>query len=145
MTLIAFVFPILRTPKRWLDKCLKSTVSEDPSTSNMVKVPKHCWILHHITFIRYFDHFQENGVGKRLSYWHEKSWNCLLARWLHRLIVNRDKLTIPILMQLSQKQKTFPQFFAAFFNDRDAVIQISTVVPVVSHVACQRVLWNGTF
>ena len=32
------------------------------------------------------------------------------------LVVNRDKLTIPIQMQLSQKQKTFPQFFAAFFK-----------------------------
>ena len=116
MTLIAFVFPILRTPKRWLDKCLKSTVSEDPSTSNMVKVPKHCWILHHITFIRYFDHFLENRVGKRLSYWHEKSWDCLLARWLHCLVVNRDKLTIPIQMQLSRKQKIFLNFSLIFWN-----------------------------
>ena len=31
-------------------------------------------------------------------------------------VLNRDKLTIPIQMQLSQKQKTFPQFFAAFFK-----------------------------
>ena len=31
-------------------------------------------------------------------------------------VVNRDKLTIPIQIQLSQKQKTFPQFFAAFFK-----------------------------
>ena len=27
--------------KRWLDKCLKSPVSEVPSTSNMVNGPKH--------------------------------------------------------------------------------------------------------
>ena len=32
------------------------------------------------------------------------------------LVVKRDKLTIPIQMQLSQNQKTFPQFFAAFFK-----------------------------
>ena len=31
-------------------------------------------------------------------------------------VLNRDNLTIPIQMQLSQKQKTFPQFFAAFFK-----------------------------
>ena len=31
-------------------------------------------------------------------------------------VPNRDNLTIPIQMQLSQKQKTFPQFFAAFFK-----------------------------
>ena len=28
--------------KKWLDKCFKSPVSEDPSTRNMVKGPKHC-------------------------------------------------------------------------------------------------------
>ena len=42
MTFTAFVFPKLRTLKTWLDKCLKSLVSEDPSTSNTVNVPKHC-------------------------------------------------------------------------------------------------------
>ena len=41
MTLIAFVFLKVRTPKTWLDKCLKSPVSEDTSTSNMTDVPKH--------------------------------------------------------------------------------------------------------
>ena len=40
MTLTDFVFPKLRTVKSWLDKCRKSPVLEDPSTSNMVKVPK---------------------------------------------------------------------------------------------------------
>ena len=28
--------------KTWLDKCLKSPVSEDPSKSNMVNGPKYC-------------------------------------------------------------------------------------------------------
>ena len=42
MNLIAFVFRNLRTPKKWLDKYLKSPVSEDLSTSNMVNVHKHC-------------------------------------------------------------------------------------------------------
>ena len=28
--------------KPWLDKCLKSRVSEDPWKSNMVDWPKHC-------------------------------------------------------------------------------------------------------
>ena len=41
MTHIAFVFRKLRTPKTKLDKCLKSLVSEDPSTSNMEDVSKH--------------------------------------------------------------------------------------------------------
>ena len=82
MTLIDFLFPKLRTPKWWSDKCLKAPVSDDPSTSNMVNVPKHCWNLHHSTFIIFIDHCQVNWVGKSLSYWHAKSWDCLLTHWL---------------------------------------------------------------
>ena len=33
-------------------------------------------------------------------------------------VLNRDNLTIPIQMQLSQKQKTFSQFLVAFFKSR---------------------------
>ena len=33
-------------------------------------------------------------------------------------VVKRDKLTIPIQMQVPQKLKTFPAFFAAFFKSR---------------------------
>ena len=55
MSLIAFVFPKLRTTKTWLDKCLKSLVSEDPSKRNMVNVPKHCSNMHHSTFIIFID------------------------------------------------------------------------------------------
>ena len=29
-------------PKTWLDQCLKSPVSEDPTKSNMINKPKHC-------------------------------------------------------------------------------------------------------
>ena len=28
--------------KTWLDKCVKRTVSEDPSTTNMVNLLKNC-------------------------------------------------------------------------------------------------------
>ena len=42
MILIDFVFPKLRTPKTWSDKCLKSSVSEDPSTTNIANMPKRC-------------------------------------------------------------------------------------------------------
>ena len=82
MTLLDFVFPKLRTPKTWLDKTLKSPVSEEALTSNMVTVSKHCWNLHHSTFIIFIDHCQGNWVGKSLSYWHAKFWHCLLTHWL---------------------------------------------------------------
>ena len=42
MTLRAFVFPILRSPKMWLEDCLKCALSDDRSTSNMVNVLKPC-------------------------------------------------------------------------------------------------------
>ena len=29
-------------PKTWLDQCLKSPVSDDPTKSNMVNAPKNC-------------------------------------------------------------------------------------------------------
>ena len=35
-------FPNYGFQKTWLDNCLKSPVSEDPSTSNMVNETKHC-------------------------------------------------------------------------------------------------------
>ena len=70
MTLTTFPFPKLRTLKTWLDKCLKIPFSEDPSTRNMVNVAKHCWNLHHISFIIFIDHWQGNWFGKSLSYWH---------------------------------------------------------------------------
>ena len=38
MTLKTLVYLKLRTPKTWLDKCLKSHASEDLLTSNMVNV-----------------------------------------------------------------------------------------------------------
>ena len=81
-TLLDFVFPKLRTPETWSDKCLKSPVSDIPSTSNMVNVPKHCWNLHHSTFIIFIDHCQVTWVGERVSYWHAKSWDYLLTHWL---------------------------------------------------------------
>ena len=82
MAVTAFVVPKLRTVKTWFDKCLKSLVSEVPSRSNMVSVPKHCSNLHHSTLIRFIDHCQGNWVGKSLSYWHAKSWDCFLTYWL---------------------------------------------------------------
>ena len=60
MSLRAFVFPILRTPKMWLDKSLKSPVSDERSTSNMVNVPKHCRNLHHSNFTIFIGHWEGN-------------------------------------------------------------------------------------
>ena len=117
MTLTDFVFPILGTPKLSSYKCVKSPVSADTSTIGMVKVPKHCWNLHHSTFIILNDHYRVNWVGKRLTYWYEKSLDCLLTHWHKKYpALNRRSLTISIQIQLPEQQKTFPQFFFSFFE-----------------------------
>ena len=82
MTFIDFVISKLRTPKTWSDKCLKSPLSEDPSKSNMVNVPNHCWNLHHSIFTIFIEHYKVNWVGKILLFEHAKSWDCLLTHWL---------------------------------------------------------------
>ena len=73
MTLIADVILNLRTPKMWLDKCLKSPVSEDPSTGNMANAPKHCSKLIETTFAIFIDHCEGNSIEKSLSKWYAKS------------------------------------------------------------------------
>ena len=81
-TLTAYVFSKLQALKTWLDKCLKSPVSEDPLTINMVNVPKHCWNLHHSTLIIFILHWQLNCNRENLSDWYAKSWDCVLTHWL---------------------------------------------------------------
>ena len=112
MTLIDFVYRKVPPPKTWSDKCLKSRVSEDPSTSNMVNLPVHCWNQHHRTFSILIDHCQVNWVGKSLSYWHAKSWDADQKY----PVLNRKNLMIPVQMQLCQKQKPFPNFLLHFWN-----------------------------
>ena len=146
ITLIDFVFSKLRTPTTESDKCLKSPVSEDASTSNMVNVAKNCWNLHDSTFIIFIGDWQRNCVRKSLCYSHaplhlypidwslksQLSWkksllftcqilgllvNTLAANEKY-LVLHRETLTISFLMQLPQKQNTFSQFWAAFLKSR---------------------------
>ena len=94
MTLIDFVFPKLRTPNIWSDKCLKSPISQDPSISNMVKVAKHCWNLHTIFIILielndklsllktgYFS-LEANVLTSSPKIWHVKNKGILQLNWL---------------------------------------------------------------
>ena len=68
--------------KTWLDICLKSAVSEDPLTGNMVNWSKHCPNLTDSTVTKFIDDFEGNSVGKSLFYWYAKPYNCLLTDWL---------------------------------------------------------------
>ena len=59
--------------KTWLDKFLKSPVSEDPSTSNMLNGQKHYWKLNDSTFTIFIDPCEDNSRCKILSEWYQKS------------------------------------------------------------------------
>ena len=52
--------------KTLLDQCLKSPISRNPSKSNMVNVPKHCWNMHGRTFTIFIDHCEGNWLAKSL-------------------------------------------------------------------------------
>ena len=41
MNVVAHLLMKIRTPKHVVDKCIKSPVSDDPSTSDIVNGPKH--------------------------------------------------------------------------------------------------------
>ena len=105
--------------KTWLDKSLKSLVSEDTLKNNMVNGPKHCSKLNHSTFIIFIDPCEDNSVRKIRSSWYGKSWDCLLTHWL---------LTTSILLLIEtidsnifrcnylRNEKYFPNFFLHFGN-----------------------------
>ena len=54
----------LRKPS--LDKCLKSGVSEDPSTDNIADGLKHCCNLNDSTLTIFINHCEGNCVRKSL-------------------------------------------------------------------------------
>ena len=66
MTVTADVFPKLRLRKTSLYKCVKSPVSEDPSTDNMANGLKHCCNLNDITFTIFINHVEGICVGETL-------------------------------------------------------------------------------
>ena len=57
-------FPKYRLPKIWLDKCLKSRVSEDSWTNNMANGSKHCCDLNGCTITIFIKHFDISSLGK---------------------------------------------------------------------------------
>ena len=57
-------FLTYRLQKAWLDQCLKSPVSEDPSKSNKVNAPKHCPNLKDSSFTIFIDQWEGNCLAK---------------------------------------------------------------------------------
>ena len=55
-----------RFPKTWLDKWLKSRVSEDPETENAENVSKDCWNLNDSTFTEFSNDWEGSCIRKSL-------------------------------------------------------------------------------
>ena len=53
-------FRIYGLQKTSLDKCLKTAVSQYPSTSNMINEPEHCSNLNAGAFAMFIDHSKGN-------------------------------------------------------------------------------------
>ena len=51
-----------RFPKTWVDKWLKSGVSEDPQTDSGANVSKHCWNLNDRTFTIFINHWEGSCI-----------------------------------------------------------------------------------
>ena len=68
ITLIADAFPQFWTPKSMVRLLSKKSSSEDPSTSNMVNGPNHCWNLNDSTFIIFTDHCEGNIEWEKVSF-----------------------------------------------------------------------------
>ena len=101
------------------DKCFKSPVWEDPSTSNMENGPNHCWNLNDSTFIIFIYPIWRPFRLKK-SLW--VIWKILIL-FFNALtaddkysFLNTGNLLQHFQMQLSQKWKIFCQFFLHFRN-----------------------------
>ena len=108
-----------RLRKKWLDKRLKSYISEDPSTRDMVNGAKNCWNLKASTFTTFIDHCEDKTL--RLFV------NTLTANDKYYFL-NCDILTEPIQMQLSKKQKKKSALFSQIFESRLNAVEICSAV-----------------
>ena len=50
--------------KTWLDQCLKSFISDDPSKTNMINAPKLCSNFKNSSFTRFIDHCERSCLTK---------------------------------------------------------------------------------
>ena len=117
--------------KAWLVRYLKSPVSEDPLTSNIVNGPKGCWNLHDSTFIIFIIYSEENWVLVICR---------ILGLFLSTLtaddeysLLNRDNLRQPIAMQLSKKQKNLC-FFSTFLKSRSKFEHFERMMALTAYV-----------
>ena len=89
-------------------RCLKSPISGDHLTGNVVNGPKHCFNLNDSTFTIFIDHVEDNLTVILTVF-----VNTLTADDKYSLL-SKNNLMQANQMHLSQKQKTFPEFLCRF-------------------------------
>ena len=111
-------FKIYRAQRTWLDKCLKASVWEDLSTSDMVNGLKYWLIINDSAFIILSDTVKVIELQNSLL----ETWK-FFSRFLKTLtgdnkysLISREKWMQTIQMHLSEKQKIFSEFFCGFFE-----------------------------
>ena len=107
----------LRTPKNVVRYMSKKSLSDDPSTSNMVNGPKHCWNLNDSTFTIFIDRCEENQALKIFCDWYWKSSDCLLTHWLPMtsILFLTEAIYCNILNTIIWETKNFFWIFFSIF------------------------------
>ena len=103
--------------KIWLDKYLKSRASENPERDNNENESKNFSNLNDSTFTIFINHCEGSSIRKSLLLVIYEILRLLVNTLTvddKDYLVNRDNLTQPIEIQLSQKQKTFSNHFLHF-------------------------------
>ena len=103
----------------WLDKCLRSPVWEDSSTSNMVNGPKRCWNMKESTFTVFIDPCEVNSGWKCVSERYAKSWDFFLTHWqqITGILFLREALYSNIFRcNYLKNEKCFLNSFLHFLN-----------------------------
>ena len=119
MTLIADVFPKLRTPKNMVRSMPKASLFRASIKKEHCKCPQTLFKLEEQLLYHFYC-----SLGKQLSYKKFLLVICKIPRLFPNTLtadgkyslLDRDNLTQRIRMQLSQKQKTFSEFFSSFLE-----------------------------
>ena len=119
MTLIADVFPKLRTPKNMVRSMPKASLFRASIKKEHCKCPQTLFKLEEQLLYHFYC-----SLGKQLSYKKFLLLICKISSLFPKTltadgkysVLDRDNLTRRIEMKFSQKQKTFSEFFSSFLK-----------------------------
>ena len=123
--------------KTWLKNSLDSTVSEPPSTANMLMGAKHLWNPHDSNFIIFFHHSEVKWFAKYLPYWNLKSYGCLLTHWMlmTRIMFKIVRICSSLFKcNYLKNKKLFVNFLSDFWNHHQILDIFEKKMIVIANV-----------